>query len=86
MEQHAKLRIIEASGVNDEIETTETFLEKARVCSSDSSESRVWVEMTRPPPVPLQEGLGEWLLYALLSCCKSRLLDQLRLEVPRDGL
>lgn len=56
MEQRAKFRIIEASGVTDEIEETETFLEKARVCRSDSAESRVWVEMTSPPPVPLQEG------------------------------
>lgn len=31
MEPHAKFRVIEANGVDDEIEKTETFLKKARV-------------------------------------------------------
>lgn len=31
MVPHAKFRVIEASGMNDEISKTETFLEKARV-------------------------------------------------------
>lgn len=57
MGQHAKFRITEASGVNDEIEKTETFLEKARVCRSDSAESRLWVETTSPPQSPCRRAL-----------------------------
>lgn len=72
MEPHAKFRVIEANGIDDEIENIEAFLEKARVQRSDRIESWVWGEMTHFPCSP-----GEWLFNAPVRGWRSCLLCQL---------